>query len=266
MKSTTKKLISHLTDPQVISIAKLQSQVLATIHGYFRKKGFIEIPPVILSPLTDPLAHPVHEARVEYEGQALEITKSMIFHKQLALMEGKIRKIYCVSPNVRLEPSKEAKDRHLIEFHQIDFEIYRGKKKDVYKLMEGLFKQLIPDIKTPFPRGKKSKTTPYWLEGFEREFYDKETANYDLYYPKLGEGLSGGERETDYKTILKKMKDRKMDLKPYEIYLDIAKAGKLPPSAGAGLGLQRLMRYLGGVKEIEKTTLFPRSPRGKILF
>ena len=265
MKSTTKKLISHLTDPEVISTVKLQSQVLATIHGYFRKKGFIEIPPVILSPLTDPLAHPVHKAQIEYEGQKLELTKSMIFHKQLALMEGGLKKIYCISPNIRLESSSKAKDRHLIEFHQIDFEIYKGKKEDVYKLMEGLFSELIPGLKTPFPRGEKSETTPYWLEGFEREFYDKAIANYDLYYPKLGEGLSGGERETDYKTILKKMKDRKMDLKPYEIYLDLVKAGKLPSSAGAGFGLQRLMRYLGDVKKIEKTTLFPRSPREKIL-
>lgn len=266
MKATTKKLISHLTDPDVISTAKLQSQVLAIIHSYFRKHGFIEIPPVILSPLTDPLAHPVHEARVEYEGQKLEVTKSMIFHKQLALMEGKIKKIYCVSPNIRLEPSQEAKDRHLLEFEQIDFEIYQGRKEDVYKLVEGLFKELRPDLRTPFPIGEKSTTGPYWREDFYREFYDKDGRNFDLDYPVWGEGLSGAERETDFKTILRKMKERKMDFRPYATYLDIAKAGKLPPSAGAGLGLQRLMRYLTGIKKIEKTCLFPRSPREKIIF
>ncbi|MFH1508550.1 MAG: asparagine synthetase A [bacterium] len=309
MKSTTKKIYSHLTDSKTMAAMRIQSKVLEVVHKQFRKDSFIEIPPVIATPLTDPLAHSVHKSDIFYEGQKLSLTKSMIFHKQLALIGKGNKKIYIVSPNIRLEKSFEAKSRHLLEFQQIDFEIYKAKKKDVYDLMEKLLVEIVKSVKKdcakelklfkrklevpkrPFPvyktyeleekygenfeeiMSKKSKT-PFWLESFYREFYDKEDPkkrgefiNYDLIYPEgFEEGLSGGEREHEYKVILRKMKERKMDLSPYKIYLDLAKNGKIPQSAGAGFGVQRLLRYLTGERKIEKMCLFPRSPREKIIF
>jgi len=309
MEKSTQKLYSHITSRQMAAVLKIQSFALGEIHKFFRKKGFIELPPVIISPVTDPLSHAVHQASIEYEGQKLMLTKSMIFHKQLSLMAKEIDKIYIVSPNVRLEKSDQAKSRHLIEFQQIDFEIKDGTKEIVYSLMEEFLIILVkkvkkecieelkvlgrklPDLKKKFPRLKTYEmeekygsdyeeiltaktTTPFWLESFYREFYDKEDSkqkgrfiNYDLIYPEgFEEGLSGGEREDDYQIIIRKMKERKMDFALYKIYLDLAKCGLLPKTAGAGFGFQRLLRYLTGIKEIEKVVLFPRSPREKVLF
>jgi len=309
MKDLTKKIHSHIISKQMTAVLKIQSLVLGEIHKFFRKKGFIELPPVITTPITDPLFHSVHSAAIEYEGQKLQLTKSMIFHKQLALMPKEIDKIYIVSPNIRLEKSKYAKSRHLLEFQQIDFEMKGATKDDVYKLMEDFLMSLIktvkkeakaelkflgrtlPDITKPFPRlktydmkvkyGKDFESvltnkmkTPFWLESFYREFYDKEDPqtkgkfiNYDLVYPEgFEEALSGGEREDDYQVIIRKMKERKMDLGPYEIYLDLVKEKLIVKTAGAGFGFQRLLRYLTGIREIEKVVLFPRSPREKIIF
>lgn len=309
MKDLTKKVYSHITDKQMTAVLKIQSLVLGEIHKFFREKGFIELPPVIISPITDPLAHSVHSASIDYEGQKLQLTKSMIFHKQLALLNKDIDKIYIVSPNVRLEKSDQAKSRHLIEFQQIDFEMKNASKEDVYSLMEDFLTSVIKivkkeaqaelkflgreisDITKPFPKLKtyemeekygedfediltKQMKTPFWLESFYREFYDKEDPknkgkfiNYDLIYPEgFEECLSGAEREYDYDVIIRKMKERKMDLSAYETYLELAKEKLIPMTAGAGFGFQRLLRYLTGIREIEKVVLFPRSPREKVVF
>ncbi len=309
MKETTKKLYDHITDQKMGAVLKIQSFTLKTIHDFFKEKGFLELPPVIISPVTDPLAHDVHRSSIEYEGQELMLTKSMIFHKQLALMAKGIDKIYIVSPNVRLEKSDEAKARHLLEFQQIDFEIKGATKEDVYALMEELLIVLVskckkecreelkllsrelPDLTKPFPRFKtyekeeelgkdfeeilsKKMDTPFWLESFYREFYDKEDPrqrgrfiNYDLVYSEgFEEGLSGGEREHEYEVMIRKMEERKMDKSIYEDYLELAKEGLIPKTSGAGFGMQRLLRYLTGIREIEKVVLFPRSPREKIIF
>jgi len=309
MKKETKKLYDHLTSHEVVTVAKIQSFILSIIHQFFREKGFVELPPIIISPLTDPLAHGVHPTTIDYEGQKLQLTKSMIFHKQLSLMSKELEKIYIISPNVRLEKSGEAKERHLLEFQQVDFEIKNAKKSDIYQLMEELLGTIvkkclsqfgdelskmgskIKPLPTKFPIFKtyevekeygpdfetvlsEKMDSPFWLESFYREFYDKEDPktkghfiNYDLIYPfGFGEGLSGAEREDEYDVIMKKMKERKMDFSAYDIYLDLAKEGLIPRTAGAGFGMQRLLRYITGIKSMEKTALFPRSPREKITF
>ena len=85
-------------------------------------------------------------------------------------------------------------------------------------------------------------------------------------YPEgFGEGLSGAERETDYETIIKKMAERKTDQTSYATYLEIAKKGILRPTAGGGFGVERLVRYLTGKKEIRDVCLFPRVPGEKVV-
>lgn len=124
--------------------------------------------------------------------------------------------------------------------------------------------------------GKLSKKMeePFWLLSHEREFYDREDPkrpgtflNYDLIYPEgFGEALSGGEREHEYEQILRRMERKKMDLKPYAAYLEFAKKGLIPKSAGAGFGVERLVRFLTGKKHIGEVSLFAKVPGEKIVF
>ncbi len=46
----------------------------------------------------------------------------------------------------------------------------------------------------------------------------------------------------------------------YDFLLNLAKDGKLKPSAGAGLGLERFVAYLCGVKHVAEVQPFPRIP------
>ena len=88
---------------------------------------------------------------------------------------------------------------------------------------------------------------PFWVTDLPREFYDfedfdkKEWINYDLILPEgYGEVLSGAEREYQYDKILYKMKRDGVDPERYKFLLELAKEGKLIPSAGGGIGIERL--------------------------
>ncbi len=119
----------------------------------------------------------------------------------------------------------------------------------------------------------KLSDKPFWILSFKREFYDKEDKqvkgyyhNYDLIWPEgFGEALSGGEREHKYEDVIRKMKERKMDMTPYEAYLEILRSGKVPSTAGGGLGIERLIRFLTGKVDIDQITMFPRKPGQEML-
>ena len=109
---------------------------------------------------------------------------------------------------------------------------------------------------------------PFWVICHKREFYDKEDPerpghylNYDLIWPEgFGEGLSGSEREYEYEKIIRKIRRNGLNEKQYEQYLKIAKAGLLKPSAGAGIGIERFVRYVTGRKHIIEIQPFIRAP------
>lgn len=120
---------------------------------------------------------------------------------------------------------------------------------------------------------EKSKT-PFFVTNYKREFYDRENPqrrgtynNYDLIYPEgFGEGLSGAEREFEYEQILRRMNELSMDLKPFGNYLEAAKRGYLPASAGGGLGIERLLKFISGKRQIRDVALFDRSVGTQFLF
>ncbi len=115
--------------------------------------------------------------------------------------------------------------------------------------------------------GLSEKTTaPVWVTNIPREFYDFEDFktgrwdNYDLFLPQYGEVLSGAKREWEYAKILKKIERDKINKENYALLLKIAKEGKLKPSAGGGIGMERVVGWLTGVKHIAETQPFPRIP------
>ncbi len=239
----------------------------------------------------------IRPPEIEAYGSRLRLMQSMIFHKQIAVAMG-IDKLFILSPNVRLE-SREADDgKHAYEFTQLDFEIAYGTMDDVMSLIEdmivGLFRELrpvvwesfereLPKPKRPFKRftleeikeefgseeeASRAMEDPFWIVDIEREFYDREDPerpghfrNYDLYLPEgYGEVSSGGEREWEYEVIVRKMKRAGISLEAFRPYLEIAKAGLLKPSAGAGIGVERLIRYVVGARHIAEVQPFPRIP------
>ncbi|MGM5484315.1 MAG: asparagine synthetase A [Nanobdellota archaeon] len=110
-------------------------------------------------------------------------------------------------------------------------------------------------------------TQPFWAISHKREFYEKEDPesegrflNYDLIYPKgFCEAISGGQREHDHDRLQEKIEKSGLDKKRYERYLSYAKQG-LYPSAGAGIGMERLVRFLTQAEHAGDVSLFRRVP------
>jgi len=107
---------------------------------------------------------------------------------------------------------------------------------------------------------------PFWVTNIPREFYDFEDLksgkwdNYDLYLPRYGEVLSGARREFDYGKINGKMDRDGVRKENYGLLLRLAKEGRLKPSAGAGIGVERLVSWIVGAKHIGETQVFPKVP------
>ena len=107
---------------------------------------------------------------------------------------------------------------------------------------------------------------PVWVTNIPREFYDFEDFekgnwdNYDLLLPKYGEVLSGSRREWEYGKIARKMERDDVEKENYELLLNLAKEGRLKPSAGAGIGVERLVSWIVGAKHIGETQPFPKIP------
>ena len=304
---TTEPMILPSTDVKkgtgsYLDIFKIQTEALRAIHDFLYSEGLIQLMPVILSPITDPLNHSVEDASIMYNGQRLQLTKSMILHKQIAISKLDTRGIYIVSPNVRLEKDSKS-SKHLLEFSQLDIELRDATARDFMMLMENLMIYIISRVKSacvdelerlgavlkvprrPFRvhttwsllaeygtdfEGEISRREKdlFWITDFEREFYDREDpdnrghyVNYDLFYPEgYQEGLSGGERDYEYDTLVRKIHERGQSIDDFGPYLEYAKAGLLRPSAGGGLGIERLIRFLTKQSHIRETTLFPKLP------
>jgi len=109
-------------------------------------------------------------------------------------------------------------------------------------------------------------TTPVWVTNIPREFYDFEDFktgkwdNYDLFLPQFGEVLSGAKREYEYAKILKKIERDQVKKENYALVLKMAKEGRLKATAGGGIGMERLVGRLAGVKHVGECQPFPRVP------
>jgi asparaginyl-tRNA synthetase len=107
---------------------------------------------------------------------------------------------------------------------------------------------------------------PVWVTNIPREFYDFEDFktgkwdNYDLFMPKFGEVLSGAKREWEYSKFVEKMERDQVKKETFAILLKLAKEGRIKPSAGAGIGMERIVGWVTGVKHIAEIQPFPRIP------
>lgn len=97
----------------------------------------------------------------------------------------------------------------------------------------------------------------------KRAFYtmpDPKDSEYSLSYDVLFKGLeiaSGSQRISDYQRLVEAIKDRGMDPKNFEMYLQAFKYG-MPEEGGFSFGLERITMFLLGLANIREASLFPR--------
>lgn len=80
----------------------------------------------------------------------------------------------------------------------------------------------------------------------------------DLLAPEgYGEIIGGSQREDDYDKLVQRIKEEKLPLDAYDWYLDLRKYGTFVHS-GFGLGLERLVAWVGGLPHVREAIAFPR--------
>jgi asparaginyl-tRNA synthetase len=81
----------------------------------------------------------------------------------------------------------------------------------------------------------------------------------DVLAPRIGEIIGGSQREERYDVLLERIRAQKLPEAAYAWYLDLRKYGSAP-HAGFGLGLERMLMYLTGMKNIRDVIPFARTP------
>jgi asparaginyl-tRNA synthetase len=81
----------------------------------------------------------------------------------------------------------------------------------------------------------------------------------DVLAPRIGEIIGGSQREERHDVLLEKIRAQHLPEQAYWWYLELRKYGSAP-HAGFGLGLERMLMYLTGMKNIRDVVPFPRTP------
>jgi asparaginyl-tRNA synthetase len=81
----------------------------------------------------------------------------------------------------------------------------------------------------------------------------------DVLVPRIGEIIGGSQREERLDVLREKIRAHDLSEDAYAWYLDLRRYGSAP-HAGFGLGLERMLMYLTGMKNIRDVIPFPRTP------
>lgn len=159
-----------------------------------------------------------------------------------------------------LRSSIGSKADYLNEFHEITFSKsieLLGKDNSSMDLsgveelkLASLFNS--PLFVTNFP----VVTKPFYMK--ESEERKGEAECFDLLVPNVGEIIGGGLRENNTHRLLEAIKTKNLDPSIYEWYVDLRKYG-CPSHGGFGLGFDRLIQFITGIKNIRDVIPFPRS-------
>ncbi|MGW1343466.1 asparagine synthetase A [Kribbella sp. NPDC002412] len=140
----------HLTSPVTRSVLLIQNRMLAAARELLSARGFMELLPPVIGPVTDPGARGAKQVDVDYYGHRYKLMTSAILYKQAALTS--FDKIFFIAPNIRLEPLETAStSRHLAEFHQIDIEMADASRDEAMAVAEDLVRHVVRRVMEDLP-------------------------------------------------------------------------------------------------------------------
>src|SRR3990172_9008803 len=228
-----------------------RSLVLKSIRDYFYQECFIEInTPKMISTATEGGAalFPIFY----YNKEAFLAQSPQLYKEQLTMS---FEKVFEIAPIFRAEPSRT--NRHLAEAISIDLEEKMQKAGAKIEWGDDLYPSNLKKIGVEgfyfikdWPLGPKpfyvkdSKTNPKISESFDLMFGDLELS-------------SGSTRIEKRHELEERMKNKGMKTDAFEYHLGAFDYG-VPPHAGCGIGLERLIMALTGTENIRDVTFYPR--------
>ncbi len=174
--------------------------------------------------------------------------------------------------------------KHVIEKNQAELETLgrrfelpnlpypRISYNDVWKIAteKGMAFEWGNDLPTDVERMISIDTkSPFFITDYpatSRGFYhmlkeedERLTLSADLIAPEgFGEIATGGQRIHDLELLTKRVKEQDLSSESFKWYMDLRKYG-LPPHSGFGIGVERTVRWVCGLKNIRTASLFPRT-------
>ncbi len=113
------------------NVMAIRTTFVNSMNQFLVKEGLFNLEKVMLSIITDPLAHDIeHTPSIDYKGHTYLTTHSMIYSKFLACSNPRIKGIFVDSPNIRLEiesPTGAQRGKYLADFSQMDIELKRNR-------------------------------------------------------------------------------------------------------------------------------------------
>ncbi len=101
---------------------------------------------------------------------------------------------------------------------------------------------------------------PFYAQPADAEAKSKDTCNaFDLMHPRV-ELASGSQRVHSYELLKQNIESKGLSADSFEFYLDTFRFG-MPPHAGWGLGIDRLLMSMLEIENIREVVLFPRDRR-----
>jgi len=144
------------------------------------------------------------------------------------------------------KPNKKKKFKYLIDGFGADLQ----SEHERY-LVEKKYKK--PVIITDYPKGIKA----FYMRMNE----DNETVRaMDILFPTIGEIIGGSQREERLDKLQARMEEMDVDQEELWWYLETRKFGTCK-HAGFGLGFERLIMFVTGMKNIKDVIPFPRTPQ-----
>lgn len=110
-----------------------------------------------------------------------------------------------------------------------------------------------PVFVTDYPEAIKA----FYMRGNDDQ---KTVAAVDFLVPGIGEIIGGSQREERFDLLAQRLAAKGMSIEAYQWYLDLRRYGGTP-HAGFGVGFERLLMYLSGMKNIRDVIPFPRVPK-----
>lgn len=277
------------------AILRVRDTIIHAIYDYFRDNSFTKIDSPIFTPNACEGTTTLFPVEYFDEGTAY-LSQTGQLYLEAAIMS--LGKVYDFGPTFRAEKSKtrrhltefwmmdaemafaDHQENMRVQEEMVKFIVNQVIEKNQQELaiLERELKPL-PDFKLIQHQGNddlgveeelklaEEAGGPVFVEKYPKQvkaFYMKEDPDdesrvlcSDLLVPEIGEIIGGSQREDDYDKLLARIKEEKLPLEDFQWYLDLRKYGSVP-HAGFGLGLERCVQWICGLKHIRETIPFPR--------
>jgi asparaginyl-tRNA synthetase len=153
---------------------------------------------------------------------------------------------------VKIDPSKTP-DGDLYMFREAP-----GYEDDLSKDHERYITEALYGGMPVFVRFFPAKIKSFYMPKIDKGRAIEHIDGFDLLFPEIGEIVGGSQRETDYHTLIERMKEMGVKPESLEFYSDLRKYGSVS-HGGSGIGFDRLMMVCTGIFSAKEMIPFPRA-------